>query len=271
MRRLLLLAMSFCIGCTGTPSEPEVALIQTLTLLREDEGSTSMGWDLDGIVSDDLDPSGCFISDLSHPDGTPGIDNAFGGLLPALEATQGAALGALIQRAVDSGELLLLLELANLGDQCLDFNVVRGAGAPALGGHGKILPGQTYDVNPDQPGFAGPCAATDNGTVVRLDDFTMRLPLKIFDESIDLTLLDGRFEMHRRDDGSYRGIFAGGVTTAEIRANMASLDGIGEEVPLLIETAMDNRADLEPDANGFCSRISVGFTFEAVSAYIFEE
>jgi len=245
--------------------------VQTLTLLREDEGGVSMGWDLDGIVSDEADPAGCFVADLTHPDGSPGIDNAFGGLLPALEATQGAALGALIQRAVDSGELLLILELTDQGDGCLDFNVVRGAGEPAIGGHGKILPGQTYDIDPTQPGFDGPCAATDNGNVVRLDSFGMRLPLKIFDESIDLTMVDGRFEMHRRDDGSYRGIFAGGVSTAEIRANMATLDGIGEEVPLLIETAMDNRADLLPDANGFCSRISVGFTFEAVSAYLFEE
>ena len=105
---------------------------------------------------------------------------------------------------------------------------------------------------------------------MRVDDFTMRLPLSIFDESLDLTLLDGRFEVHRRDDGSYQGLFAGGVTTAEIRANMATLDGVGDEIPILIETAMDSRADLNPDPNGFCSRISVGFTFDAVSAYLFD-
>ncbi len=270
MRRLPLLALILALGCTGTPEEPEVAVVQTLTLLRGDDGE-SMGWDLDGVVSDAEDPAGCFIDDQTHPDGSLGIDNSFGALLPSIEATQGAALGPLIQAAVDSGELLLLLELTDQGGGCLDFNVIRGAGAPAIGGHGKILPGQTYDVDPTQPGYVGECAATDNGNVVRLADFRMRLPLQIFDESIDLTMLDGRFEMHRRDDGAYRGIFAGGVATSEIRANMAVIDGIGDDIRSLIDTAMDSRADLLPDANGFCSRISVGFTFEAVSAYLFEE
>ena len=106
--------------------------------------------------------------------------------------------------------------------------------------------------------------------MVRVDSFGMRLPLSIFDESLDVTLIDGRLELHRGDDGSYRGIFAGGVSTAEIRTNVALLDGIGDEIPLILETAMDTRADLVPDANGFCSRISVGLTFEAVSAYLFD-
>ena len=267
MSRLLVLLL-LC-GCTAGPAEPEVAVVQTLQILRTTDG-TSRGWDLDGVASDENEPVGCNLQDMLHPDGTPGIDNSFGQLLPALEATEGAAVPALIQASVDSGELLLVMEVTDQGDDCIDFNLVRGAGTPSIGGHGMILPGQTYDRDLDQPGFTGECAAQDNGTVVRVDDFTMRLPLSIFDESLDLTLLDGRFEVHRRDDGSYQGLFAGGVTTAEIRANMATLDGVGDEIPVLIETAMDSRADLMPDPNGFCSRISVGFTFDAVSAYLFD-
>ena len=268
-------ALPFCLilallGCEAPVEEAEVLVVNTLELLREEDGRVSEGWDLDGVVSDESDPVGCFIPDLFHPDGSPGIDNAFGGLLPALEATEGAAIGALIQASVDSGELLLVMELVDMGDDCVDLNVVRGGGVPAIGGHGKILAGQTYDRDVTQPGFEGACAADDNGQVVRVSDFTMRLPLNIFDESIDLTMLDGRLEIHRRGDGGYRGIFAGGVATAEIRANMALLDGIGDEIPQIMETAMDARADLLPDANGFCSRISVGFTFEAVSAYLFD-
>jgi hypothetical protein len=266
---LLLLLPLLLLACEAAPDEPEVAVISTLEILRELSEGRSNGWNLDGVVSDENDPAGCFLTDLVHSDGTPGIDNSFGGLLPALEAAGGAAISALIQASVDSGELLILLEVIENDDGCVDLNVLRGIGEPAIGGHGKILPGQTYDRDPTKPGFFGECVQ-DDSRVVRTDGFEMGLPLNIFDEHIDLTMLDGRFEMHRRDDGTYDGIFAGGVSTAEIRANMALLDGIGEEIPVLMETAMDARADLEPDFNGFCSRISVGFTFEAVSAYLFD-
>ena len=44
------------------------------------------------VASDENEPVGCNLQDMLHPDGTPGIDNSFGQLLPALEATEGAAV-----------------------------------------------------------------------------------------------------------------------------------------------------------------------------------
>ena len=78
-------------------------------------------------------------------------------------------------------------------------------------------------------------------------------------------------EVHLLGDGRYRGLFGGGVDVEEIRTNVENLDGVGDEVPALINTVLDTRADLSPDSTGNCQRISVVFEFTAVSAYLFDD
>ena len=82
---------------------------------------------------------------------------------------------------------------------------------------------------------------------------------------------DGIFEIEMASDGIYTGRFAGGIDVAELMANVYSFDGVGDEVIVLLESVLENNADLLPDDSGVCQRLSVGFEFEAVSAYFFED
>jgi len=260
-------------GCQPGDSEPTVAVVTELYFASEEPNGVSVGFDLDGRTSDADDAAGCGIADLSGPDGGPGIDNSFASVLPALELTEGVAVQALIQAAINSGELLMMLEMDGLHEwspgTCLGLSILRGEGPPKLGSDDRILAGQTYDRNLEAPHHVIDCAEM-TGATLQGAPFEYRLPLHIFDEYIDLTLLEGVIEIDMLGIGEYRGRFGGGVEIQEIRDNMTEIDGVGDEVRSLIDAVLDTRADLAPDASGTCQRISVVFEFTAVSAYLFE-
>jgi len=261
------------VGCAPV-TEPEFAMIRELTFIRENDDGASDAFDLDGVVSDEADPEGCYQADRVDSDGNPGIDNAFSNILPALELTEASALEPLIKAAIDEGRLLLMIEMSGLDDRssddCVDLHLSRASGPPALGGDGLILPGQTYERQLDSPESDMECGLLEAG-VLTGTPLDMRLPLQVFDEQIDISMWDGIFEMELQADGAYSGRFAGGIDIAELMANVYSFDGVGDEVILLLESVLENNADLLPDDNGVCQRLSVGFEFGAVSAYFFED
>ena len=88
--------------------ETITAVVNTLTYARQVDGIAN-GFNLDGVISDTSDETGCFKPDLVGPDGTQGVDNAFSALIPALESTEAVALETLIQTSINSGELLLMM------------------------------------------------------------------------------------------------------------------------------------------------------------------
>jgi len=274
MRRLLLPALVVLGACTAPEPEAQTALISTMGFAWEIEEGVSRGFDLDGSATAEGGATGCGIEDFVSPDGEPGIDNSFAPILPALENIGGDALEPLVQESIDSGELLLMIEMIGLedpmDDECVDLHVQRGIGPPAIGTDGFILPGQTYERDPDAPDSFVDCATMSDG-VLWAQPFSMRLPLNIFDEFVDFEMLDGILEMTFEDDGTYSGLFAGGVDTAELNANVQGLDAIPEAIPELVETVMDIRADLAPTAGGDCSRISITFQFGGVSAHLFAD
>jgi len=270
---LLSLVLSGMWGCVPEV-ESEFAMVRELTFIREDDQGVSNSFDLDGVVSDELDPEGCYQSDQIGVSGEAGVDNAFSNILPALELTEASALEPLIKAAIDEGRLLLMLEMDNLeqsaGDECVGLHFSRADGPAALGGDGLILPGQTYERQLNGPESSIDCGTLD-GDVLTGTPFDIRLPLQVFDEQIDISMWDGIFEIEMASDGIYTGRFAGGIDVAELMANVYSFDGVGDEVIVLLESVLANNADLLPDESGVCQRLSVGFEFEAVSAYFFED
>jgi hypothetical protein len=270
--KLLLSVLLLVVGCSAPEPESEIALISTMGFAWEEEDGISLGFDLDDAVTVDGGTTGCGVEDFMSPDGVAGIDNSFAPILPALENVGGDALEPLVQESIDSGELLMLIEMIGLDDRvdddCVDLHVQRGIGPPAIGTDGFILPGQTYGRDLDAPDSFVECATVVDG-VLRAQPFSMRLPLNIFDEFVDFEMLDGVLEMELHEDGSYSGLFAGGVDTAELIANVNGLDAIPEEIPILVETIMEVRADLAPTHGGRCTRISITFQFNGVSAYLF--
>jgi len=152
----------------------------------------------------------------------------------------------------------------------VDLAIRRGIGPPALGGDGLILPGQTYDLDVDAPESLVSCASLSDG-VLTGSPLNIRLPLQVFDEQVDISMFDGIFELEFLPEKGYRGRFGGGIDIVELMANVYSFDGVGDEVPALLESVLSTNADLAPDEQGICRRLSVAFRFEAVSAYFFED
>jgi hypothetical protein len=240
--------------------------------VRELTEGVSDGFNLDGLVSDESDPGGCFRPDLVDSEGNPGIDNAFSNILPALELTEASAVEPLIKAAIDEGRLLLMITMDGVAgrteNDCVNLVLSRASGPPALGGDGMILPGQTYDHDPDAPQSVMECGVLSDG-LLTATPLNIRLPLQVFDERVDVSLFDGIFEIEMSEDGFYHGRFGGGIDIAALMANIDTFDGVGDEVLDLLDSILGINADLMPDENGVCQRLSVAFEFEAVSAYFF--
>lgn len=254
--------------------EPSVVLASTLTFGQAVDG-VSEGFDLDGATTGIGDSSGCGVPDYVGIDGEAGVDNTFANLLPVIELLGGRALYGLIQEAVDNGELLIMIEAEGWEDatpgQCIPVNVLRGLGEPVIGGHGSILEGQTFDRNADFPSSEVPCGTVREDGALLIDGFAFRMPLRVLDETVDLTLNNAMGIVRPTEDGFFAGSLSGGIDAAELAANVTGFDAIPEALIEGIVGALDSRADLAPDASGTCTQLSVVVTFGGVSAYLFDD
>src|SRR5687768_14774767 len=153
-RSKLSLALVLLAGCANETKqcrtehvEPQTWVMREIRFVRQVDG-VSDGFDLDGV---DGGLEGCGIADFTSPDGVPGVDNAFARMIPALELTEAAAVEPLIQDAINSGQLLLLVELAGVDDtaedECVDVGLMRGAGEALVGGDVLLVSGQTLEVD----------------------------------------------------------------------------------------------------------------------------
>ncbi|HMV70219.1 MAG TPA: hypothetical protein PKA64_25485 [Myxococcota bacterium] len=277
---VLVAAMAACTPEEGAPpvdaiapAEPTIALLREIGFEPVDAG-TSRGFDLDGEVTAAGARSGCGRADVTAPDGTPGIDNAFGALLPLIASLGGEALQSLVQNAVLSGELLLLVEMDDLEatpvGECTTGRIVRGAGQPFLGTDGAILPGQTFDVNAEFPSAELSCVRPQADGSILADGVQLRLPLQVFDEHIDLTMVEGRILLQPAESG-WTGVIGGGIEVEELATNVYGFDAIPMELEDGVVEAVRLTADLSPDAEGVCARVSVTLGYGAVPAFLFED
>lgn len=257
--------------------DTQIIVIQTLTWARVDDQNVSPGFDLDGEVTADGDSDGCGVADFTSPEGTPGVDNAFGRLLPTLEATEFSAVEGLIAQSVASGGLLITLELDDLddptdpstSDDCAQLTIGRAQGTPLLGTDGKVEAGQTLERDPDGPTASFSDVAVEDGHM-EVRGVTMHLPLQVFDVSMDFLLHDGALSLDWNEDGTWSGVFGGAVDADYIEsiAGSANVDG----ALLGIMTALlDVNADLPTVEGESCGAVSINFGFVGVPAYFFSE
>lgn len=254
-----------------TPGEPQVIVVTEITIAREADG-VAQGFDLDGLNSRGEPDSGCGIEDWVDPDGASGIDNALALLMPALELTEANAAEDLLNRAINEGEVLILVEsIAPLpgspDDSCASVEVVRGFGETLVGTHGYLVPGQTFDADRGtREGVATEVALADgSGEAHHLD---LRLPFAILDAELELVFLDGAVRYERHEDGSYTGLLGGAVEWRDILDQLNGT-GIASEVKALLELLLAQSADMHPDAEGACRSVSAGITFTGEEAFIF--
>ena len=242
----------------------QVAIITELWFARIEDG-VSWGMDLDDSRFDD-----CGVEDLTDPEGNTGIDNGLGALIPAIELTEGAAVEVYIQDLINSGEILIMLEMEDVDDPandgCVNLHVLRGKGEPTVGTDKIIESGQTFDRDLESPHDRVEGATIQDGTLMA-SPLEFSLPFTIFDIDLTFNLHDTVFRFDQGIDGAHTGFIAGGLFTEEITSFVEGRTDI--DIGDLVVNLVEGRADLWPDETGTCKGISVVFEYKAVPAYFF--
>lgn len=254
-------------ACDGLGDRP-MYVVRSLMFARQTDG-VSEGFDLDGVTTELEGEGGCGIADLVDPSGAVGIDNAFAYLLPALELTEAAAVESLIQAAIESGALLIAIELGDVDDPvddaCVEMSVGRAEGAPLIGTDGRLLSGQTFDRDPDVAPYVADGAIVDG---VIESPIELSLPVTIFDVDLAFDLREGRSRaaLPSEPGGALVGTLAGGIDVAYL-LQVAQEENVDSGLHDILEALLDAWADLAPDETGACTRISITLDFEAVPAF----
>ncbi|MCB9794901.1 MAG: hypothetical protein H6741_19525 [Alphaproteobacteria bacterium] len=275
---LLVLAL---LGCaepepvdSGDPtcqdSDASAALIvYELKFARQFKQGVSWGFDLDG----DDDNGGCDVPDFVSPDGTQDVDNGFALLLPALELTEAEAIEPIIQETINTGALMVMLELEGLDDPqddaCVDARLLRGEGEVELSADGQILPYQTFDRDLSKPSALA-TGLSMKGGVLRAEGLRFELPLTFLNAELEFVMEDASVYLEMDEQGGAWGLLGGGLDTANL-LEVAAEQGIAEEVVRTVETFLGLVTDLDPDGDGECERIAVTFMFRAQPAFFYAD
>lgn len=261
------------LGECGDPQAIHSVVVTQLAFTQIASDGSINGFDLDGTASAAGDPVGCGHADRTGSDGRSGVDSAFATLVPVLEGLGAGAVEGLIQAAIDSGELLLLVEITHLDDweqdTCADVSVHRGEGTPIIGTDGTILVDQTFALSSEVPSTHASGGVVQDGAF-EIQGVEITLPVQILDVFLTFTMPTGAIHMELADDGTVTGFIAGGVPVEQITSQIGAISDIGDlstVIPPLIEAA----ADLYPDDTGACTALSLGFDIAGKPAFVFED
>ena len=229
------------------------------------------GFDLDGRVSGDSDPEGCFHPDYTSPppDDEPGVDNQLGPIV--------ASLGSLFdieggyRMHIGEGSYFFLLRVSDVDDRFEDPTVVvelfegrtAAGGAPALDASGGLEPGQAFVV--------GGLVASSPGEIragrvrARMPDTELWLPIRGGITPWRFSRGQMRFDI---GEAGLEHAVMGGVL--DVEESVAVIVGSApDEIPeSLARSVLEGQADLSPDARGDCQEISMALVFEAIPAVI---
>lgn len=245
-----------------------VFVIQQLAFSEAEDGVV-WGFDLDDEVSEVGDSRGCGKGDFVDPEGTPGIDNAFAQLFPAIENTEAVAIHGLMQTAVNDGELLLVAEVLGLddlvADDCVTVRFGTAVGTPMLGTDGYLLDGQTFQRHPElDPGLTEHTEVIDGSLTA--GPLVANIELQVLDAQLAFAIAQGAIRLDLAPDGSEAtGHFGGGFSVAYVLDVLANT-GVDDGLTAVLQTALPLAADLDSD-EGECAAMSVDLGFRAVPAF----
>lgn len=267
---LLCALLAGCAPAEEDTSSHQVVLTEII-LARAADG-VSPGFDLDEHVTTHGDPTGCEQEDYVGLGGEVGVDNALARLLPFLDQTEAVAVTPLIQQAINEGELLLMVDMAGVGDlandDSVDVTILRASGSPFVGTDDRLEGGQTFDVNPEVEPTSVTGASLVDG-VLTARGFHVFLPLRVFDTFLEFSFDDAILELRLEDDGSYTGVLAGRFDWADMLGTLlaAPIDqGLKDVLPELLLALSDLRAE-----DGVCRVMSATLEFSAKDAFFFDE
>ena len=256
----------------GDPTQTESWVVTKLDFARRDETTgRALGFDIDDHVTSSGDREGCGLEDLEDPDGNPGIDSAFSGLLPTLEATQAVAVSGLIEDSIKSGELLVMAELGGVDsledDRCVDFGLWRAEGVPMIGTDGELLDAQTFERSDQvEPGLVQGVEIVDGSFVAA--PFSYDLPVQVLDVFVTFHTQDVHLYQELREDGTVWGYFGGAVplTDFDVITELGDIGDVGE----LLEGLLPYAADTDLDDDGECDAITITFEYEGTEAWFYD-
>jgi len=258
-------------GDTGAAVREVASVISSIRFVAAEDGVTE-GFDLDGHVSDGGSDDVCGKEDLVDPDGVEGIDNAFSGLVPVLQATEASALEDLLAQSIANGELLLLVELGNVDvdttlpveawdDDCVDLTLWRGDGVPLLAADGTVLDDQTFATSDPVTVECVPMV----GGRAEAQGFSVVLPAQVLDVELTLHLSDAALRIEHLPDGTAVGLLGGGIPRTDFEAILSEPDI--QDLKELLTPLVEGLLDLEDD-DGACESMSITLGFDALPAFV---
>lgn len=281
---------------TGTPGDGTGKIfgtshiyIGTKTRAGADAPSAwaDFGYDLDGQVtasnfSNHCKPAGGAAPTNTFPDGTNGIDNAFGKvLLPIIKAAADAQVSDLegeLNNAITEGSFNIMLNLTDLGDGT-DYDPISAlllAGKDGNGNTWKAAP--EFLTNPEDPTSSKvkfPTSYVVNNVWVSGDKGTVDLSIAIagFDLSLKIESAVISMELDGAHGSATNGIIAGVLDAEALISQLrtvlgavdksfcdgAAVDGILNQ----IRQASDIMKDGSQNPAETCDGISIGLGFDA--------
>ena len=257
----------------AAPITKRLWVLDKIKFTRQLSPGVAPGWNLDGKVSGDTDEATCSKGDFISPEGVPGIDNQFSTLVPIIEKSGIAAFESLLQASVESGGVLLMVEVSGIDNLVDDSEVhVRiraGQGQPLLGTDGKVLTGQTFHLNKRDPYTECGKAALVAGTV-DVGPFDINLPLQIFGKDYTLEMRSGHVRFRIIDAQTIEsGLVGGGITLSSVAKIAKTAAEDQGNIDDIVEALTGTQGDLAKDATGTCTQMSAVLSFTGVSAFFY--
>lgn len=255
--------------CGESQADPRQTWVMTSLVFAPVVDGVSDGFNLDDRVSAPGDPAACNTGDYVGLSGEPGIDNAFGALLPALNNTEFVGVEPLVQDTINAGSLLLLFDVAGFdgaSDDCVQLSLMRGVAEPFVGHDSRIQAHQTFPID---EAFA-PISAIGSvdGGVVEVRGLEVNLPLQVFEANLVFSLFDAGIRFTIDESGEAYGVISGALDIDAL-VTVARTENVDPTLAAVLEALLYSVADLEPDALGVCQRISAALQFTARPAYIY--
>lgn len=269
--------------------ETRTWVVGTISIPEAGSDGRAAGFNLDGLNSGEgsIDPdANCeeFTEDytaLFDPNHV-GVDNALQSLVSTIESllpredcpgmVQAGCLDATLQEQINSGSLILMVEVTGINDYVFDDAVqlqlvlaeVPDMGTPMVDGSGGLAAGQTFntvqELGTPVAGdiFQGRLRAQTDQLTITIDTGDFALPLMISGAEV-------RFDLATDGSTLSNGVIGGFLRTDDI-VNAASM--IMEGIEDTVRGVVENVADVSPSAADpqICDSVSVGLTFEAVGA-----
>ena len=228
------------------------------------ENGISEGFDLDDQISAVHDPIGCYQNDLIDPNGTEGIDNAYGTLQAYLGTSEIQDNGNALLDGTTQEIIPILIRVTGVDDyqddEQVNVEAIRGLAPLLFGTDGEFLDGQTVAPDSEQDIVTAQNAFIADG-VLNIEGFP-------FFNSL-LPGMSGSTGAMRASFNA--GDIDGGIAGASLP--VTAMYALYDEVSYtnFLNDHINRAADMNADENGVCQEISSAYLFSSKPAHLLDE